>query len=138
MPAAENLYRRRLVAWRFAAFTRMPALDTHDLKRAAVAITLVEGDDGSGETAFVLTKRGRDLPKGQYALPDGRCEEGESAVAAVLREVEEELGLRLSADDVLRTLDDYRTAARSETSLLHLRHPHAGIAHERCISRSRI
>jgi 8-oxo-dGTP pyrophosphatase MutT (NUDIX family) len=102
---------RRLVAWRFAAFTRTPALDTHDLKRAAVAITLVDSDDGSGETAFVLTRRGRDLRshKGQYALPGGRCEEGEPAVAAVLREVEEELGLRLSADDVLGMLDDYPT-----------------------------
>jgi hypothetical protein len=68
----------RLVAWRLAAFTRTPALDTHDLKRAAVAITLVESDDGSGETAFGLTRRGRDLRshKGQYALPGGRCEEG--------------------------------------------------------------
>jgi 8-oxo-dGTP pyrophosphatase MutT (NUDIX family) len=102
---------RALVARRFAAFTRMPALDTHGLKRAAVAITLVETDDRSGETAFVLTRRGRDLRahKGQYALPGGICEEGESAVAAALREVEEELGLRLSADDVLGTLDDYPT-----------------------------
>lgn len=102
---------RRLVARRFAAFTRMPALDTHDLKRAAVAIILVESDDGSGETAFVLTRRGRDLRshKGQYALPGGRCEAGEPAVAAVLREVEEELGLYLSAEAVLGMLDDYPT-----------------------------
>jgi len=102
---------RRLVAQRFVAFTRTPALDTHGLKRAAVAVTLVESDDGLGETAFVLTRRGRDLRthKGQYALPGGRCEEGEPAIAAALREVEEELGLRLSADDVLGVLDDYPT-----------------------------
>jgi 8-oxo-dGTP pyrophosphatase MutT (NUDIX family) len=102
---------RRLITRRLAAFTRTPPLYTHDLKRAAVAITLVESDDGSGETAFVLTKRGHDLRshKGQYALPGGRCEEGERAVAAVLREIEEELGLRLSADDVLGLLDDYPT-----------------------------
>jgi 8-oxo-dGTP pyrophosphatase MutT (NUDIX family) len=102
---------RRLVAQRFVAFTRTPALDTHGLKRAAVAVTLVESDDGLGETAFVLTRRGRDLRthKGQYALPGGRCEEGEPAITAALREVEEELGLRLSADDVLGVLDDYPT-----------------------------
>ena len=102
---------RRLVARRFAAFTRTPVLDTHGLKQAAVAVTLVESDDGSGETAFVLTRRGRDLHahKGQYALPGGRCEEGESPVASALREVEEELGLRLSADNVLGMLDDYST-----------------------------
>ena len=103
---------RGLVARRFAAFTRTPVLDTHGrLKRAAVSVTLVESDDASGETAFVLTMRGRDLRthKGQYALPGGRCDEGESAVAAALREVEEELGLRLNADDVLGMLDDYPT-----------------------------
>ena len=102
---------RRLAARRLAAFTRTPALDTEGLKRAAVAVTLLESDDGSGETAFVLTRRGLDLRthKGQYALPGGRCDEGESAVAAALREVEEELGLRLSADDVLGMLDDYPT-----------------------------
>jgi 8-oxo-dGTP pyrophosphatase MutT (NUDIX family) len=102
---------RRLVARRLAAFTRTPALDTEGLKRAAVAVTLLESDDESSETAFVLTRRARDLRahKGQYALPGGRCDEGESAVAAALREVEEELGLRLSTDDVLGMLDDYPT-----------------------------
>jgi 8-oxo-dGTP pyrophosphatase MutT (NUDIX family) len=102
---------RSLVGQRLAAFTPMPAPDTHGLKRAAVAVTLVESDDGSGETAFVLTLRRRDLRahKGQYALPGGRCEEGEPLVASALREVEEELGLRLSADDVLGMLDDYPT-----------------------------
>src|SRR6516164_6019107 len=102
---------RTLVARRCAAFTRIPALDTHGLKRAAVSVTLVESDDRSGETAFVLTRRGRDLRahKGQYALPGGRCEEGETADAAALRELEEELGLRLSAADVLGMLDDYPT-----------------------------
>jgi 8-oxo-dGTP pyrophosphatase MutT (NUDIX family) len=102
---------RRLVARRFAAFTRTPALDTHGLKPAAVAIILLESNDGSGETAFVLTRRRRDLRshKGQYALPGGRCEEGEPAAAAVLREIEEELGLRLSAEDILGKLDDYPT-----------------------------
>jgi 8-oxo-dGTP pyrophosphatase MutT (NUDIX family) len=100
-----------LVARRFAAFTRAPAVDAHGLKPAAVAVTLVESDDGSGETAFVLTQRGHDLRthKGQYALPGGRCDEGESAVAAALRELEEELGLRLGEDDVLGMLDDYPT-----------------------------
>jgi 8-oxo-dGTP pyrophosphatase MutT (NUDIX family) len=101
---------RALVARRFAAFTRRP-LDTHGLKRAAVAVALVESDGGSGEAAFLLTRRGRHLRahKGQYALPGGRCENGEPAVAAALREVEEELALRLSADDVLGVLDDYPT-----------------------------
>src|SRR5947209_2919187 len=102
---------RSLVARRLAAFTRAPALESEGLKQAAVAVILLERYDGSGETAFLLTRRGPDLRahKGQYALPGGRCDEGESAVAAALREVEEELGLRLSADDVLGMLDEYPT-----------------------------
>jgi 8-oxo-dGTP pyrophosphatase MutT (NUDIX family) len=108
---AFNAAFRSLVGQRLAAFTRMPALDTHGLKRAAVAVTLVESDDGSGETAFVLTLRRHDLRahKGQYALPGGRCEEGEPPILSALREIEEELGLRLGADDVLGMLDDYPT-----------------------------
>jgi 8-oxo-dGTP pyrophosphatase MutT (NUDIX family) len=103
---------RKLVLRRCTAFTRTPAFDTtHGLKRAAVTVTLVPSEDGTGETAFVLTKRRRDLRahKGQYALPGGRCEEGETAVAAALREVEEELGLGVSANGVLGMLDDYPT-----------------------------
>ena len=92
---------RSLVARRCAAFPRTPALDAaRGLRRAAVAVILVESEDGTGETAFVLTRRRSDLRahKGQYALPGGRCEEGENAVAAALREVQEELGLGLNAD----------------------------------------
>ncbi len=103
---------RSLVVRRCAAFTRAPAIDnTRGLKPAAVAVTLVESENRSGEAAFVLTRRSRNLRshRGQYALPGGRCEEGETAVAAGLREVQEELGLCLSADDMLGILDDYPT-----------------------------
>src|SRR5919206_2447754 len=47
---------RSLVACRLAAFKRTPALETNGLKRAAVALTLVQSDDASDETAFVLTR----------------------------------------------------------------------------------
>lgn len=103
---------RDLVVRRCAAFPRMPAIDTkHSLKRAVVSLTLVESEDGSGGAAFLLMRRGHNLRthKGQYALPGGRCEEGETAVATGLREIEEELGLCLSANDFLGVLDDYPT-----------------------------
>ncbi len=91
---------RGLVGRRFAEFTRLPTLDMHGLKRAAVAVILVESNDGSGETAFILIKRRHDLRahKGRYALPGRRYEEGETPVASALREVEEEVGLRLKKD----------------------------------------
>jgi 8-oxo-dGTP pyrophosphatase MutT (NUDIX family) len=81
------------------------------LKRAAVAITLVEAGDGTSGTALLLTQRAAGLRahRGQWALPGGRCDEGETPVAAALRELHEELGVELGPDDVLGLLDEYPT-----------------------------
>ena len=45
----------------------------------------------------------------QWALPGGRCDAGETPVAAALRELDEEIGLRLGTEHVLGILDDYPT-----------------------------
>ena len=47
--------------------------------------------------------------RGQWALPGGRCDAGETPVEAALRELDEELGLDLSPTEVLGMLDDYPT-----------------------------
>jgi 8-oxo-dGTP pyrophosphatase MutT (NUDIX family) len=103
---------RRNIAARCAAFARLPASEPAlGLKRAAVAIALVEaGGVGSG-TALLLTLRAAGLRahRGQWALPGGRCDEGETQVEAALRELREELGLEPGPDDVLGLLDDYPT-----------------------------
>src|SRR4029079_3209057 len=80
------------------------------LKRAAVALTLTEGDNGNG-TAFLLTRRSANLRshRAQWALPGGRCDAGETQSEAALRELHEELGLQLGESDVLGVLDDYPT-----------------------------
>jgi 8-oxo-dGTP pyrophosphatase MutT (NUDIX family) len=99
---------KTLVIERCRSFKRQSA-DDAALKRAAVAITLVEDDHGSGRAAFILTERPstmRNHPS-QYALPGGRLDEGETVEQAALREIEEEIGLKVSASDVLGTLDDY-------------------------------
>jgi 8-oxo-dGTP pyrophosphatase MutT (NUDIX family) len=103
---------RREVAGRCAAFARLPASEAWSgLKRAAVAITLLEADGASGATAFLLTRRAEGLRShdGQWALPGGRCDAAETAVDAVLRELHEEVGFELAAGDVLGMLDDYPT-----------------------------
>ncbi|HAN36827.1 MAG TPA: CoA pyrophosphatase, partial [Acidimicrobiaceae bacterium] len=46
---------------------------------------------------------------GQWALPGGRVDPGESAEETALRELHEELGCVLGADAVLGRLDDYVT-----------------------------
>jgi 8-oxo-dGTP pyrophosphatase MutT (NUDIX family) len=112
MTYAFNNSFRREVASRCAAFSRLPANDaTRWLKPAAVVIALAETEDGSGEAAFLMTRRTRDLRahRGQWALPGGRCDEGETSVEAALRELAEEISLRLEASDVLGILDDYAT-----------------------------
>ena len=101
---------RRQVAARCAAFARLPAdAASTGLKHAAIALTLVDADDGSGVAAFLLTRRADGLRShgGQYALPGGRCDAGETPAEAALRELDEELGVRLGADAVLGLIDDY-------------------------------
>ncbi len=102
---------RRLVAERCAAFTRLPGDAAHALKHAAVAITLTDAADGSGETALILTGRVAGLRShgGQWALPGGRIDAGETPAQGALRELAEEIGLALAPDDIIGTLDDYPT-----------------------------
>jgi 8-oxo-dGTP pyrophosphatase MutT (NUDIX family) len=103
---------RRTIAARCAAFARLPASEPASaLKRAAVAIALVEADDTAVGTALLLTLRAPGLRahRGQWALPGGRCDQGETQVQAALRELHEELGLERKPADVLGLLDDYPT-----------------------------
>ena len=99
---------RTVIAERCASFPRIADAGA-GLKRAAVVIALTGADDGSGETAFLLTRRAAALRAhaGQWALPGGRCDDGETLERAALRELHEELGLALHPDDVLGVLDDY-------------------------------
>jgi mutator protein MutT len=99
---------RRKIAELCAGFARAGEDAAPALKRAAVAIALTESDGG---TAFLLTRRAAGLRshKGQWALPGGRCDAGETQAQAALRELHEELGLELSQSEVLGLLDDYPT-----------------------------
>ena len=90
------------------AFERRPHAHD-DLRAAAVALALLPGDDGL--PSFVLTRRAVKLKahQGQWALPGGRLDPGESPREAALRELHEEVGLELASESVLGTLDDYPT-----------------------------
>ena len=78
-------------------------------RHAAVAVVVVDSADGPG---IVLTKRSSRLRAhaGQWALPGGRIDAGESPEDAALRELHEELGLHVEPGDaVLGRIDDYPT-----------------------------
>jgi 8-oxo-dGTP pyrophosphatase MutT (NUDIX family) len=78
-------------------------------RHAAVALALV--GDSEGRACFVLTRRAPRLRRhaGQWALPGGGLDAGEDPAQAALRELEEEVGLRLPGSAVLGALDDYPT-----------------------------
>ncbi|HXZ84552.1 MAG TPA: CoA pyrophosphatase [Myxococcota bacterium] len=99
---------RARVAANLAAFAR-EAREDAALVRAAVAATLV-GDE-ERRACFLITRRSsrlRDHP-GQWALPGGRIDPGETPEETARRELCEELGLELPASAALGRLDDYAT-----------------------------
>ncbi len=76
-------------------------------RAAAVALVVVEHP----EPAVLLTRRSVALRRhaGQFALPGGRLDPGESVETAARRELREELGLELAASDQVGRLDDCLT-----------------------------
>ena len=98
---------RTALAAQLASFER----HEHDLnghKPAAVAVVVVETARTRG---VVVTRRAAKMRAhaGQWALPGGRLEPGESPEDGSLRELAEELGVHLAPDTALGRLDDYTT-----------------------------
>jgi 8-oxo-dGTP pyrophosphatase MutT (NUDIX family) len=88
------------------------ALSLPEHRRAAVGVVVL--DDEVGRACFVLTRRRGTLRRhaGQFALPGGRLDPGETVESAALREIEEEIGLCLEPSAVLGRLDDFATRSQ--------------------------
>ena len=99
--------RRAEITANLAALPRVAASPV-GLKPAAVAVCVVLQH---GAPALLITRRAATLRShaGQWALPGGRREVGESPEAAARRELAEETGVAVAAGDVLGLLDDYVT-----------------------------
>ncbi|UCE84564.1 MAG: CoA pyrophosphatase [Deltaproteobacteria bacterium] len=99
---------REHVAGNLGGFRRR-TLALEGRRPAAVALVLV--GDAAQRPCFVLTRRASQLKDhgGQWALPGGSIDRGETPERTALRELEEEVGLSLSPRDVLGLLDDFPT-----------------------------
>ena len=86
---------REAIAANLGRFPRIEA-PADGLKPAAVALCVVIQDDSP---ALLITRRAPTLRNhaGQWALPGGRRDPGESAGDAAVRELREETGVRVSA-----------------------------------------
>ncbi|WP_420370336.1 8-oxo-dGTP diphosphatase [Curtobacterium sp. L1-20] len=81
-----------------------------------VAVVYLVRDDGTGPRVLLGEKR-RGLGAGRLVGPGGKREPGESAVDAAVREVREEVGLRIAAADLeARGTLDYRFPYRPSWS----------------------
>lgn len=98
---------RESVAAALSALDRI-VVATDGRHSAAVAVAVIEHD---GTLGVPLTRRAARMRAhaGQWALPGGRIDDGEDAVAAAVREMEEELGVRVSGSCAIGLLDDYAT-----------------------------
>ncbi len=107
MNQASGAARRETISANLAVFRRSES-DRADLRQASVALCLLTAPSG---LALLITRRARSLRShaGQWALPGGRRDPGESAEDTALRELHEETGLLLSADAILGLLDDFVT-----------------------------
>jgi 8-oxo-dGTP pyrophosphatase MutT (NUDIX family) len=113
---------KRIIRKRLAAFpVRIAEVD--DAHHAAVAITVTDAGFGADlpglphheswhpAPSLLLTRRSEQLKNhaGQWAFPGGRLDHGETVVDTALREMHEEVSVRISPSEVLGRLDDFVT-----------------------------
>ncbi len=104
LPAFREIATARLTSFAHTTVTGAPGM-----RRAAVVLCVLERGGVPGVIVITRAYRGRNA--GQWALPGGRLEGGETPEQAALRELHEEVGLAVDAADVLGRLDDFPAAS---------------------------
>lgn len=100
---------RDIIARNLTLHDRVSVADG-SLRKAAVALVVsAEREDAPGDVVVTLRASKLNRHGGQFALPGGRLDEGETVIDAALRETHEEVGLHLETSSVLGLLDDMVT-----------------------------
>ncbi|WP_433712251.1 NUDIX hydrolase [Nocardia sp. CA-084685] len=100
---------RVLARARLGEFPHTEVADVPGIRRAAVLLCVVAVDGPPSVMVIRRAYRGRNA--GQWALPGGRVDDGETVEQAAIRELHEELGLTASQADLLGRLDDFPAAS---------------------------
>lgn len=97
----------RAVMSSFAGRPRTSVAVAEPLRHASVCLLLMGNDDPK----ILMIERAANLRlhPGQWGLPGGKQDAGETTIAAALRELGEELGLLLDQDAVIGQLDGFVT-----------------------------
>jgi mutator protein MutT len=101
---------RVLADSRLGEFPRIEVPDAPGMRRAAVVLCVVEQADGP-LSVIVIKRAYRGRNAGQWGLPGGRLDEGETPEQAAVRELHEELGLMADPTDLIGKLDDFPAAS---------------------------
>jgi 8-oxo-dGTP pyrophosphatase MutT (NUDIX family) len=104
-------------AIRQALAGRDPAPIATCTRRAAVAIVLRDGGSGVEVLFIHRAEHPEDPWSGHMAFPGGRAEEGESSLSTAIRESAEEVGLDLTAGELLGALDEVQAVRRVPVDL---------------------
>lgn len=123
LPMQRDYYFKSLIQENLQRFAIQHDSSQQAHRAAAVAVVIADEGEGaalpdfprhstwSTEAALLLTRRSGKLRHhaGQWALPGGRIDAGETPEEAALRELHEEIHLELDSSAVLGRLDDFVT-----------------------------
>ena len=80
------------------------------MKTIRVVAAVIKRTDEKGNIRFLATQRGYGEFKDKWEFPGGKIEEGETAKEALKREILEELDMKISVGDRIKTVEyDYPT-----------------------------
>ena len=80
------------------------------MKTIRVVAAVIKRTDEKGNIRFLATQRGYGEFKDKWEFPGGKMEEGETAKEALKREILEELDMKISVGDRIKTVEyDYPT-----------------------------